>query len=407
MDRWDDDEAFRVARELHTGPIVSAFQPGNATANCGLAQAPMAALDGLIETAWSFPGFRISYGAFEGARSIRFHTSAGSESQPALDCVRIDLASAPRFIEALRTTDTPVTFEDVRTDSRARPVADALLEVGCGSMLILPLRRDRKPVGIVMMDCESPRTWGAKEFAALDRLAPLIDLTLEHVEAKAELESSRASSARHERRIDAIRGMTDGVATDASRILSAMRKTIGHDPKATRSLLGQLERLVEELERVQGSPARLVEAFDLDRALQQLRPGLDAISPAHIRLRSARPGGVGIKGSLTGVERLLVNLVAHVSREASTRDSVNLELRHSENQPPQLRIYGDGVTVDDALLRVCDGDAVLTSEQICPALWQTRCEALVQDIRLRAEGDTIIVDFPPAELEAGSEQSVG
>ena len=65
MDRWDNDDAFQVARDLHGGPGVSAMQTST-TANCGLARAPMAALDALIETAWSFPSFRVSYGAFDG-----------------------------------------------------------------------------------------------------------------------------------------------------------------------------------------------------------------------------------------------------------------------------------------------------------------------------------------------------
>ena len=88
MDRWDDDEAFQVARELQSGPAMTASQAPYTTANCGLAGAPMAALDALIETAWSFPGFRCSYGAIEGGRAIRFHTSAGAETQAALDSVR-------------------------------------------------------------------------------------------------------------------------------------------------------------------------------------------------------------------------------------------------------------------------------------------------------------------------------
>lgn len=406
MDDWDDDEAFRIARDLHGGPGVSAHFQSSATANCGLAQAPMAALDALIETAWSFPGFRVSYGAFDGARAIRFHTSAGSELQAALDCVRLDLSSAPRFVEALRSDDAPVAFEDVTTDSRARPIADALLEVGCKSMVILPLISDRKPLGIVMMDCETPRTWGAKEMAALDRLAPLIALTLEHVEAKAELESTRASSARHERRITAMRGLTAGVASDAARLLEAMRKTIDTDRDATHSLLGQLERLVGELDRVQHSPTRLSAPFDLSDALRSLAPGLAATTKARVRIDGRQPTRVGVDGNRTGIERLLVNLVAHATRDATKRQTLTLTLS-ADDDGAQLRLHGSALRIDD-VVRLLDGDDTLvTSEQVCPTLWQARSEALLQDIRLWVEGDTIVLEFPSAELEPDAKQSAG
>ena len=406
MDRWDEDEAFRIARELHGGPGVSAYFQSSATANCGLAQAPMAALDALIETAWSFPGFRISYGAFEGAKALRFHTSAGSELQAALDCVRIDLSAAPRFVEALRSDEAPVAFEDVTTDSRARPIADALLEVGCKSMVILPLISDRKPLGIVMMDCEAPRTWGAKEMAALDRLAPLIALTLEHVEAKAELESTRASGVRHERRITAMRGLTAGVASDAERLLDAMRRSIDTDRDATFSLLGQLERLVEELDRVQHSPTRLRAPFDLSETLRSLAPGLAATTKARIRIDEPNNPRVGVDGNRTGIERLLVNLVAHVTRKASQRQALTLALTTDEGGA-QLRLRGDALDIEDVVRLVDGDDTLVTSEQVCPTLWQARSEALLQDISLCIEDGTIVLAVPRAELDLDAKQSAG
>lgn len=405
MDGWDDD-AFRVARELQNGPIVSASNQDAPTANCGVAEAPMAALDALIETAWSFPGFRISYGVFEGSRAIRFHTSAGSESHAALDCVRLDLTNAPRFVEALRTTDAPVTFEDVTTDSRARPIADALAEIGCRSMLILPLRRDRKPMGIVMLDRETPRTWGAKEFAALDRLAPLIALSLEYVEARAELESTRASGARHERRITAIRGLTAGVATDAERVLEAIHKTIDTDRTATMSLLGQLERIVGELGRVQRSPTRHIEPFSLSNALHDLVPGLAAMSACPIKLVERQDARVHVAGNLTGLERLLVNLVDHLTRDASSDQTLTLEIvRGQSDSRARLLLRGDAVRVDSSLLRLAGGDPLVTSDEICPALWQARCEALVLDVRLHIEDGAVALDFPTVDVDIA--QSAG
>ncbi len=408
MDRWDDDEAFRVARELHGGPVVSASHYNHTTANCGLSDAPMAALDALIETAWSFPGFRCSYGAFEGSRAIRFHTSAGPESQAAIDCVRVDLSDAPRFIEALRSDECPVAFEDVRADSRTRPISAAFDELGCRSMVILPLLRGRRPVGLVMMDSDTPRTWGAKETAALDRLAPLMALTLEHVEAKAELASTRASGSRHERRITAIRGVTAGVAMDAGRILNAIRRTVDTDRQATRSLLDQLERIVDELDRVQRGPSRLTEPFDLARALREFTPGLNALTDARVRLDEQHDGTVAVEGNVTGIERLLVNLIAHVTKGATDGQALTLELSHRGNgDRAQLRIHGEGLDVDAALRRMGGGDPLITSEQVCPALWQARCEALVQDVRLTVEDDAVVLGFLAAEVDIDAAKSVG
>lgn len=408
MDRWDDDDASRVARELHGGPLVSPIFHPPTTANCGLAGVPVAALDALIETAWSFPGFRFSYGAFEGNRAIRFHTSAGAEAQAALDCVRIDLSDAPRLIEALRAGEGPVAFEDVRTDSRTRPIAAAFDEIGCRSMLILPLRCGRRLAGLVMMDWGLPRTWGAKEIAALDRLAPLTALTLEHVEAKAELESTRASGARHERRIAAIRGVTAGVALDATRILNAIRTTVDTDRLATRSLMDQLERLVDELDRVQRGPSRLTEPFDLAPALRELTPGLNALTLARVRLTEKHEGTVCVEGNITGIERLIVNLVAHMTKGATKGQAITLDLSHgSADDRALLRISGDGLEVDSALRRIGGGDPLVTSEQVCPALWQARCEALVQDVRLTIEEDAVVLGFLATDLDLDAAKSVG
>lgn len=407
MDRWDNDDAFQVARDLHGGPGVSAMQTST-TANCGLARAPMAALDALIETAWSFPSFRVSYGAFDGPRAIRFHASAGSESQAALDGVRIDLSSAPRLIEALRTADAPVAFEDVESDSRMRPIAPALVELGARSVLILPIRREREvqPFGIVMMDRDKPRTWGPKEGAALDRMGPLIALTLEHVQAQAELESRRTSSSRNERRITAIRGLISGVAMDARRLLSAVQTTT--DDEASQSLLGQLERLVDDLDRVQHGPSRLTHPFDLAPVIHELAPGLRALTTADIHLDGFSDGLIGVQANRTGVERVLVNLITHVTREASSSQTLTIELSHpADGVGPQLRIHGSALHVDDALLRVGGGDPFESSSQIDPGLWQVRCESLLQDLRLRLEDQVLVIEFPPAALHSSATQTTG
>lgn len=408
MDRWDDDDAFRVARDLHRGPGVSATQTST-TANCGLARAPMAALDALIEAAWSFPSFRVSYGAFDGPRAIRFHASAGSEKHAALDGVRVDLTSAPRLLEALRVASSPVAFEGVESDSRMRPIAPALVELGARSVLILPIRREREsqPFGIVMMDRDKPRTWGPKEGAALDRMAPLIALTLEHVEAQAELESRRTSSSRHERRVTAMRGLIAGVATDAQRLLGALRPTVNHD-QTSQSLLGQLERLVEDLDRVQHGPSRLTQAFDLAPVIRELAPGLRALTTANIRIDGFSDGLIGVQANRTGVERVLVNLIAHITRDASASQDLALQVSNpSDGVGPQVRIHGSALHVDDALTRIGGGERFDSAADIDPDLWQVRCEALLQDIRLRLEDDTLILEFPPAALHGGAAKTAG
>ena len=367
----------------------------------------MAALDALIETAWSFPNFRVSYGGFDGPRAIRFHTSAGSESQAALDGVRVDLTDAPRLIEALRRADAPVAFEDVESDSRLRTIAPAFAELGARSLLILPIRREREaqPFGIVMMDRDKPRTWGPKEGAALDRMGPLIALTLEHVEAQAELESRRTSSSRNERRISAIRGLISGVATDARRLLGAIRTTTG-DALAQESLLGQLDRLVDDLDRAQQGPSRLTHPFDLVPVLDELLPGLRTLTPAAINVEGISNGMVAVRANRTGIERILANLIVHVTREASSNQAVTLELLNpTDDVGPVLRIHGEALQIDDELRRVGGGGALSCSDQIDPALWQVRCEALVQDIRLRIAGDALLLEFAPSLLHIGATQT--
>ncbi|MGH1348049.1 MAG: hypothetical protein ACRBN8_41220 [Nannocystales bacterium] len=408
MDPWDDDDAFRVARDLHGGPGVSAMQTST-TANCGLARAPMAALDALIETAWSFPSFRVSYGAFDGPRAIRFHASAGSESQAALDGIRVDLSDAPRLIEALRNADAPVAFEDSESDSRMRPIAPAFAELGARSLLILPIRREREiqPFGIVMMDRPKPRTWGPKEGAALDRMGPLIALTLEHVEAQAELESRRTSSARHERRVTAMRGLIAGVATDAQRLLGALRPSVGDD-QTSQSLLGQLERLVHDLDRVQHGPSRLTHPFDLTPVIRELASGLRALTTAKIHTAGFSTELIGVQANRTGVERVLVNLIAHVTRDATSDQGLTLELSHPpDGVGPELRVHGSALHLDDALTLIGGGERFDSAAEIDPELWQVRCEALLQDIRLRLEDGALVLEFPPAALHSDAAKTTG
>ncbi len=408
MDGWGDEDGFRIARDLHGGAGVSAAQT-SATANGAFARAPMAALDALIETAWSFPHCRVSYGAFDGPRAIRFHTSAGSESQAALDGVRIDLSSAPRLLEELRGADVPVAFEDVEADSRLRPIAPALVALGARSVLILPVRREREaqPFGIVMMDRDKPRTWGPKEGAALDRMGPLIALTLEYVETRAELESRRSSASQAERRVTAMRGLIAGVASDAQRILGAIQATAADDDETRGSLLGHLERLIDDLDRVQHGPSRLTHPFDLAPVIHELAPGLGTLTPANIRIDGFSDGLIGVQANRTGVERMLVNLIAHVTRGASSSESLYIELSYPPGRVgPRIRIHGSALHVDDALRRVGGGNPSEPS-QIEPGLWQVRCEALLQDIRLHLEGGELVLEVPPATLHGGATQTTG
>ncbi len=407
MDRWDDDDAMEVARDLQRGFYVGAFQPPSATANCGNASAPMAVLDALIETAWSFPGFRISFAAFDGPRAIRFCTSAGAESMASLDGVRLDLSDAPRLVEALANVDTPIVLEDVGSDSRSRPLAGPLAAIDCRSALVLPLHRDHEklPFGVVMMDRDAPRTWGAKEGAALDRLAPIVALAIEHIQARAELQSSKTNAERHERLIDALRGRVAGVAADAARIVQTLQANTENGQRGTQSLLAHLGRLVDELDRIQRGPSIITQPFDLSSALRELVPGLQALTSAQIRVEDS-VGHAGVMGNRAGIERLLVNLVTHSSGRATTSKSLTFELRGDLDRP-KLSLRGDALVIDEALRQVGQGDQLTASVEIDAGLWQARCEALVQDIRLRVDRDSIVLEFQPAELAADAEKNAG
>ncbi len=204
-----------------------------------------------------------------------------------------------------------------------------------------------------------------------------------------------------------MRGLIAGVATDAQRLLGALRPTVNHD-QTSQSLLGQLERLVEDLDRVQHGPSRLTQAFDLAPVIRELAPGLRALTTANIRIDGFSDGLIGVQANRTGVERVLVNLIAHVTRDASASQDLALQVSNpSDGVGPQVRIHGSALHVDNALTRIGGGERFDSAADIDPDLWQVRCEALLQDIRLRLEDDTLVLEFPPAALHSGAAKTAG
>ncbi len=403
MEGSDDGVGSKVARDLHRSIHVSAIQNvGSATANGEFQRVPEAALDALIETAWAFPGCRVSFGAFEGRTAIRFCTSVGAERMRNLDGLRIDLHEAPRLLEACRRADVPFSIEDTQTDSRARPIAAQLEAIDARSVVMLPLRdgRNPHPFGVVMMDRDAARTWGPKEGAALDRLAPVVALALEHIQACGELEITKSRAAEHERRVDAIRGLTQGVAMDAERLLDALTQQAGADDPVIAGMLGQLARVVDELERVQSGPTTIDRPYDVSTMLASLAPGLGALCGITVTIESDSLAPLHVAGHRTGLERVLVAIAEHVSRGAPANATMLLSLSCSPDGLPQLRMHGDAVQIDAPLIRLAAGQALATDDGPTARLWQARCEALVQGIELGVDASAVTLFLPAVEVSA-------
>lgn len=391
------------ARELQHTMAMTEFDPlVPATANGNEQRPPEAAIDALIEIAWGFPGYRVSFAAFDGPRALRFCTSAGEEQMAQLEGLRIDLTKAPRLLEAIRTAHVPVAIEDVETDSRARPVAEAFKEIEARAILILPLRQDRdpQPFGAVVLDRAKPRTWGLKESAALDRLAPIIALSLQHVRVMAQLESTRASAADYERRVRAMEGMIGGFSADAQRLARALTQTVDRSNAGAVSLADQLVRLVDELDGVPHGPlvSTPAELVSLPEMATELAHGLEAITGLEIDVQiDGHESSLRACVQRAGLERLVTKLVLHACRDATTGSKMTIEVRAGGNELPTLALHGEAVAIDDALCRVATGNEVVAADQLAADLWQARGEALMQGIVLHVREAAVEIRIPSAE----------
>lgn len=401
MGRGENAEDKR-AQDLQTSVAMTEFDAlVPTTANGNEQRAPEAAMDALIEAAWGFPGYRVSFAAFDGPRALRFCTSAGEEQMRQLDGFRIDLTRAPRLLEALRVTRVPLAIEDVSTDSRARPITTAFESIEARAVLILPLwrDRDRQPFGVVMMDCEKPRTWGLKEGAALDRLAPIIALSLQHVQIAAELESTRASAADHERRVRAMQGMVAAFASDAHRLTSALLQTVGHSDAGAASLADQLARLIDELDGVQHGPliAAPARVLSLPEMVKELANGLQLLTGLKIKTPvQDSASSLSACAHRTGLERLITKLVLHACHDAPSDAELIFEVRVGDDGLPSILLHGDAIKIDEALSRAGSGHDVHAAEQLDPSLWQARSEALIQGAAIEVGESTIAIRLPAA-----------
>ncbi len=387
----DADGTDEMGWDLHRQVRVSAIDTTGATTANGEAQrVPSAALDALIETAWAFPGFRVSFGAFDGPRAIRFFTSAGAERMANLNGIRLDVRTATRLIDSLRSSELALAIEDVESDSRTRPIAEGFIALDTRAVLILPLRRAREPqpIGVVMMDCDAPRTWGPKESAALERLAPLISLTLEHVEVCAALETTRASASQNDRRVSAVRGLVAGVSHDAARLTRALVEIVGpaaprRNPASTQSLVQQLSRLMEELDGIQQGPTASWSPAPchLGVVVSEMAPALEALVGQAVRVQIRGQDPELMAGAhRTGVERMLVNLVSHAARSPG-EGSIVIEAR-CHHGVPQVVLRGDGLQFDGGVELLGTVHGLVTADQLGASLWQVRCEALLQSVTI-------------------------
>jgi len=277
---------------------------------------PDAIIDALVETAWSLPGLRVSYGRFIDSRTLRFLASAGADDLPKLPGMTLSLEGVA-LRKALGTTDEVVAFEDLATDPRSRAVAGPLATAGIASMLLLPIRqeRERLPFGVVGLDASCPRSWGRHEIIALDRLAPLVSLALTSAGLAEALARAESCIQHQERQLAAVRGRAAAITHDANIILDALRQSRMSD-----ELTQQLEGLLHEVGMLGDtrSAERAREWIDLGELLHTLRPNLELLSGRSIHV----VGHVTerIQAHRAGLVRLLVNLCT------SKRGTSNLEV---------------------------------------------------------------------------------
>lgn len=342
---------------------------------------PEAVVDALVEVAWSAPGLRVSYARICPRAGLSYLASAGAEHLPDITGWTLDLKGASRLVEALRNADAPLAIEDVASDLRTRDIAQQLSAQSTGALLILALRsgRDPHPIGVVALDVDKPRTWNAKEAAALDRLGPLITLALEHGKVCEELAHAEARNEENERRLGGVRGLVSGVLHDTNVLVHGLMRTIATamDDTAGRSasVLGrQLEGVLSELDTLNhaGGSVRPTQVFDLNTLIEDVIPGLRALVGPNVRMLARRhPEPLHIEGYQTGIERMLVNILVHANNSGR---SVVLETGTTATMA-QISLYGDGIQADELLCLL--GDDTATPDQLGMGLWLARSEAMM------------------------------
>ena len=363
---------------------------------------PEAVVDALVETAWAFPGLRISYARRVGSKTIRHLASAGAQGPPDFTGKLLDLSGASGLLEAFRTADQVIAIEDVTADPRTRPISDLLVAQGTRAYLIWPIRRVRDPVplGWVALDSDRPRTWGQKESFALEQMDTLILMALEHAALSDALSSARTTVREQERRLAGLRGSSGSALAYAEDLVDAMMRVVeahlgsGQKPQAA-GLGDQLSRVLGELGALKVGQRRPVpDPVDLNRIVADLAPSLPALLAANASVTTQLYGQpLRIDAHRAGLERTIVSLVRHAyANGAGTR--VQLQTRRVPHGA-ELVLRGDGLGADKALLQIAGEAELVSADRLERALWRARCELLLHEATLAvaAEG-TIRLQIP-------------
>ena len=421
--KWDaaeelEDEAFEWGTSSRIGAIAAvsanhdALQSGSQPdfgSSDGGAFVPNAVVDALVETVWSLPGLRVSLSRLTRSRHLRFLACAGPEDMPPVTgrCLRLE-SDAP-LLRILRTIEEPLGIEDVTTDSRTKQLAPQLSKLGTGAILILPVR-PRLPAqpGAIILEAPRPRTWSAKEAAALERLEPLMALALENAALREQVGRAEASLGEYERQLGGARGLVGGIVHDTGILVEGLLRSVarvadyGHSESARQLAEGatglgrQLEGVLSELTDLERGAARMLEPLDLNQLVEDVAPALRTLLGEGTRLLtqlSADPPR--IPGHRTGLERALMNLVVHATREHAP-ESLAIETK-SEADRAVLQIRADRQHPDSDL-RMLSSSGPVTPDEMGLGLWLVRCEVLLHggsiDVDLGGEGIRIRVELP-------------
>lgn len=117
-----------------------------------------------------------------------------------------DLNVAPEYLNAMLRSES-VIVEDVATDSRLTPLADAMLSGGNRAVLDVPLQHSEQLVGLLCFDSPVPRKWSEHEIVTLREVADYLAVAIK--EANAQLERKHAEEALKESE-ERFRWMADG-----------------------------------------------------------------------------------------------------------------------------------------------------------------------------------------------------
>lgn len=365
-------------------------------------EVPEPVIDALVEIAWAFPGLRVSYAGLTDRRELKFLASAGDDIGE-LSGAKIDISKQRKFIDALRTADIPITIEDASSDSRTRQLAEAFAAYNSRSMLLLPLRHGRdEPSGIVMLDSDKPRTWSAKESAAIERAGPLVLLGLDHARVCSQLAHTKARAAEYERRLAGLRGLATSVQHDTRILVDGLLgalddPALGTDGAAAGSLARRLQVSISELAALNHghTKTREPQATDLNELVDQLLPGLRILVGRNTRvLGPQHPEPLVVAAHRAGLERLLLNLVVHANAAQNSNGSIVFETS-LDGSNARVSVYGDALRSDDALRRLDQNSATATVDELGMGLWLVKTEALLHGatLRVETEGERVRVDL--------------